>query len=95
MIWFFERQHSKLRYEVRRQPDGHDYELVITGPDGSQNIEQYADALTLLDRMQALERALRADGWHAPVVGAAWRSVTSRRAALPSADSVASTRARS
>ena len=67
MIWFFERQDSRLHYEVRRQADGPAYELVITGPDGSQQIELYADAVPLLQRTQALERALRADGWHAPV----------------------------
>jgi hypothetical protein len=67
MIWFFERQDSRLHYEIRRQADGPACELVITGPDGSQEIELYADALALLERTQALERALRADGWHAPI----------------------------
>lgn len=67
MIWFFERQHSKLRYEIRRQTDGQDYELVITRPDGSQDIERYADSLRLIERAQELEHALRAEGWHVPV----------------------------
>lgn len=67
MIWFFERQNSRLHYEIRRQADGPGCELVITSPDGSQAIEQYADARALLERAQALERALTADGWHAPV----------------------------
>ncbi|HWT45130.1 MAG TPA: hypothetical protein VN085_04155, partial [Vicinamibacterales bacterium] len=67
MSWFFERQHSKLRYEIRRQTDGHEYELVITGPDGSQAVERYADSLSLVRRAQALDQALRAEGWHVPV----------------------------
>ena len=67
MIWFFERQNAKLRYEIRRQADGPGYELVITGPDGAPEIEQYADALSLLERTQALECALREEGWHVPI----------------------------
>jgi hypothetical protein len=67
MIWFFERQSSRLHYEIRRQADGHDYELVITGPDGSQHFERYADGSALVERTKALERALCAEGWHAPV----------------------------
>jgi len=66
MIWFFERQHSRLHYEIRRQTDGHDYELVITHPDGRQEIEQFTDPLDLLDRSQRLQRSLRAAGWQPP-----------------------------
>lgn len=67
MIWFFERDDSRLSYEIRRQADGHDYELVITSPDGRQHIEDYADPLELLHRTEQLERSLRADGWRVPV----------------------------
>ena len=65
MIWFFERDESRLHYEIRRQADGHDYELVITSPDGRQVIEDYADPLELLHRTEELERSLRAEGWRA------------------------------
>ena len=44
MIWFFERQQSRLHYEVRHQTDGHAYELVITHPDGRQDIELFSIA---------------------------------------------------
>jgi hypothetical protein len=66
MFWFFERQHSRLRYEVRRHTEGDDFELVITHPDGRQDVEQFADSLELLDRMQRLQHALRAEGWQPP-----------------------------
>jgi len=66
MIWFFERQNARLRYEIRRQADGHDYELVITRPDGGQDVECYDDALELLHRTESLERSLREDGWQVP-----------------------------
>ena len=36
MIWFFERHEARLLYEIRRQADGDDYELVVTFPDGRQ-----------------------------------------------------------
>ena len=66
MIWFFERHHSRLHYEIRRQTDGHDYELVITHPDGHQEVEHYADAAALLERSNRLQHALLAAGWQPP-----------------------------
>jgi hypothetical protein len=66
MIWFFQRQQSRLHYEIRRQTDGQDYELVITHPDGHQEIEQYADPSALLERSTRLEHNLIAAGWQPP-----------------------------
>jgi hypothetical protein len=66
MLWFFERQHSRLYYEVRRQTDGDNFELVITHPDGHQDVEHFADSLELLDRMRRLQHSLHADGWQPP-----------------------------
>lgn len=66
MIWFFEREDSRLRYEIRRQADGHDYELVITRPDGQQDVECYVDPLELLHRTEDLQRSLREEGWSVP-----------------------------
>jgi hypothetical protein len=66
MIWFFERHHSRLHYEIRRQTDGPDYELVITHPDGHQEVEHYADTTALLERSARLHRSLLASGWQPP-----------------------------
>ncbi|HSC26392.1 MAG TPA: hypothetical protein VLD67_03905 [Vicinamibacterales bacterium] len=66
MLWFFEKQHSKLHYEIRRQPDGHDYELVITHPDGRQEIERYTDPDDVVRRSERLRSALTAEGWQSP-----------------------------
>ena len=66
MLWFFERQRARLHFEVRRQPDGDGYELVITRPDGRQDVESFLDARVLVDRMQRLQHALLADGWATP-----------------------------
>jgi hypothetical protein len=66
MLSFFEREHSRLRYEIRRQTDGPDYELVITYPDGGQEIELYGDPGAVVERSKALQNALMEAGWAAP-----------------------------
>lgn len=69
MIWFFERHHARLHYEIRRQTDGPNYELVITFPDGRQEIERYADPTAVRERAVTLERTLADQGWEPPHVG--------------------------
>ncbi len=66
MIWFFERQTSRLLYEIRRQVDGDDYELVVTFPDGKQEVEKFTDAIALIERSLRLQESLRAAGWAPP-----------------------------
>jgi thiamine monophosphate kinase len=66
MIWFFQRQTSRLLYEIRRQVDGDDYELVVTFPDGRQEVEKFKDALTLIERSHRLQESLKAEGWAPP-----------------------------
>jgi len=66
MIWFFERKTARLLYEIRRQVDGDDYELVVTFPDGTQEVEHFQDAGALIERSQRLQASLRADGWLPP-----------------------------
>jgi hypothetical protein len=66
MIWFFERHQARLRYEIRRA-DGDDYELVITHPDGRQELEQFSDPIALIERSERLQDSLAAAGWRPPV----------------------------
>jgi|GEM_PF-1759415 len=68
MLWFFERDAARLLYEIRRQVDGDDYELVLTFPDGRQEIEKYQDPNTLIERSQRLQETLRKQGWTPPTV---------------------------
>jgi hypothetical protein len=68
MIWFFERQQSRLHYEIRRHTDGNDLELVITHADGRQEVERYADARQILERSIQLQNSLLREGWHPPTV---------------------------
>ena len=69
MFWFFERHDVRLHYEIRRQSDGPAYELVITFPDGRQEIERYDDPSSITRRSVRLERALADAGWEPPPVG--------------------------
>jgi hypothetical protein len=66
MIWFFQREQDRLHYEIRRQTDGPDFELVITHPDGRQDVERFADPGALLERSSGLEHTLTAEGWQPP-----------------------------
>ena len=68
MIWFFEREEARLRYEIRRETNGDEFELVITYPDGRQVVEHFSDPVEVFDRSQQLQRTLRADGWQPPSV---------------------------
>ena len=65
MIWFFERESARLHYEIRQRPDGHDFEIVVTYPDGSQLIERFADASGLIARSSAIRSELFERGWRA------------------------------
>ena len=63
MIWFFERECDRLYYEIRRQPEGSDYELVINYPDGTQLVERFADASAVVTRSGRLQTELFDLGW--------------------------------
>ena len=66
MLWYFQRHHARLHDEIRRQPDGLDYELVITFPDGRQEIERFPDADAVVERSLALQHSLAKAGWQPP-----------------------------
>jgi hypothetical protein len=66
MIWFFDREGERLRYEIRRATSDDAYELALTFPDGRTQTERTADAAELLDRCAETARTLRGDGWRAP-----------------------------
>ena len=66
MLWFFEKRHARLHYEIRRQTDGLDYELVITFPDGRQEIERFPDSDSVVQRSLALQHTLIQNGWQPP-----------------------------
>jgi len=64
MIWFFDRNGEKLRYEINRDRSTGRYRVVITGPDGAESIEEVDEPGTLIERSVELMNSLRGDGWH-------------------------------
>ena len=63
MIWFFDRNGQRLRYEIRRTADGEAYELVVTYPDGRTEIELMVEPSELLKRCAELAESLQDEGW--------------------------------
>ena len=61
MIWFFDRNGERIRYEIMRDR-GH-YKLVITRPDGSESVEEVDEPTELIERSVALMKSLRGQGW--------------------------------
>ena len=78
MLWFFEKHRARLHYEIRRQSDGPSYELVITFPDGREEVERVPDADTIVQRALALQLTLIKAGWQPPSVGALHRMAAVR-----------------
>jgi hypothetical protein len=63
MIWSFERSGEHLFCEIRRDDDGHYYELVVKSPDGSESTERYEDPSAVVARSVDVMRGLIEDGW--------------------------------
>jgi len=63
MIWFFDRNGEKLRYEIKRDRTDGRYRVVITHPDGTESIEEVDEPTALIKRSVELMNSLRGDGW--------------------------------
>jgi hypothetical protein len=64
MIWFFDRDGERLRYEISHDgADGH-YRVIITRADGSESVEEVEEPSQLIERSVELLNSLRGDGWH-------------------------------
>jgi hypothetical protein len=64
MIWFFDRDGERLRYEISRDKVGGRYRLIVTKPDGSESVEEVEEPSQLIERSVELMNTLRGDGWH-------------------------------
>ena len=67
MVWFFKRhtqeRAERMHYEVRSAVDRPGYELVVSRPDGSQRLVQFATASDLIDYSLDLQQRLLGEGW--------------------------------
>jgi len=63
MIWFFDRDGERLRYEISHDRATRRYRVVITKPDGSETVEEVEEPTELVERSVELMNSLRGDGW--------------------------------
>ncbi len=63
VVWFFDKDGQKLRYEINRDRSAGRYRLVITHPDGQESIEEVDEPSELIERSVKLMNSLRGDGW--------------------------------
>ena len=63
MIWFFDKDGEKLRYEITRDRADGKYRVVITQPDGTESVEEVDEPTELIERSVQLMNSLRGDGW--------------------------------
>jgi hypothetical protein len=61
MVWFFDRDGERLRYEIQRERGR--YRVVITRPDGTESIEEVDEPTELIERSVQLMNSLRGEGW--------------------------------
>ena len=63
MIWFFDRDGDRLRYEISHDRSSGCYRLVVTRPDGSESVEELDQPTDLIERSVELMNSLRTEGW--------------------------------
>ena len=64
MFWWFERGGHYLRCEAQQTSGG--YELRIINPDGSEQVEHFADSSDLAKRQHAVIDEITSEGWSGP-----------------------------
>jgi hypothetical protein len=64
VIWFFDRDGQKLRYEISRDRVAGRYRLVVTHPDGRESIEEVDEPTELIERSVQMMNSLRGEGWN-------------------------------
>ena len=65
MFWWFERAGRFVRCAAQPVP-GDGYELRITRPDGTEQVERFSASSDLAKRQSVLEDEFLADGWTGP-----------------------------
>jgi hypothetical protein len=64
VIWFFDKDGQKLRYEISRDRSAGRYRLVITHPDGRESIEEVDEPTELIEKSVRMMNSLRGEGWN-------------------------------
>ena len=63
MIWLFDRDGQRLRYEISRDHAAGRYRVVITHPDGHESVEEVEEPTELIERSVQMMNSLRDEGW--------------------------------
>jgi hypothetical protein len=63
MIWFFDRNGERLRYEISHDRSTGRYRVVVTRPDGTESVEEVDQPTELIERSVQLMNHLRTEGW--------------------------------
>jgi hypothetical protein len=63
VIWLFDRDGEKLKYEICKDQKGDGYMLVLTSSDGEKQVERVEQPSILIERSIVRMRQLRPDGW--------------------------------
>ncbi len=63
MIWFFDKDGERLRYEISHDRNSGCYRVVVTRPDGSESVEEVDQPNELIERSVQLMNTLRNEGW--------------------------------
>jgi hypothetical protein len=65
MLWIFERGDEVIRFETRYDNETKEYVLATYGSDGTHQVERYREVTAFQRRLDALEKQLETDHWHA------------------------------
>ncbi len=63
VIWFFDKEGERLRYEITHDRHSGRYRVVVTRPDGSESVEEVEQPNELIARSAELMNTLRNEGW--------------------------------
>ncbi len=63
MIWFFDKEGERLRYEISHDRATGKYKVIMTRPDGTESVEEVDQPTDLIERSVILMNSLRGEGW--------------------------------
>jgi len=63
VVWLFDRDGEKIRYEICRDENGDGFLLVMTSSAGHKRVDRITDAHELIERSTEQMRQLQHDGW--------------------------------
>ena len=63
MIWFFDKDDQRLRYEISHDRSTGRYRVVVRRPDGSEYVEEIDQPADLIEKSVQLMNTLRTEGW--------------------------------